>query len=210
MKLFALLLPVLSLLLGCGSERLRETPLGYATTRLSGPQFDPRFVALQQAGAPILQIGFVRRQEGGSVLLEKRLDDFDYWMSPDGAHLILQDGLLHGTRGFGEGLMASELSQPIAHIKGLEPGYSDRFHTYLDGNDRAVTRTYRCLFTDGGQDEVAIPGKVVQTTILNENCRSLDQEFTNIYWVSPSTRRIIQSRQWAGPIIGAISTRVVE
>lgn len=210
MRHLALLLPFLMLLLGCGSDTLRNSPLDYVTHRVGNPQFDPRFVALQRTGAPILQVGFVRRQEGGSVLLERRLGAFDYWLSPDGAQIILQGGMLHGTRGLGEGLLASELSQPLAHVRGLQPGYSDRFHTYLDGNDKAVSRTYRCLFSSGGPADVAIPGKVVQTTVMYENCKSLTEEFTNIYWVSPSSRRIIQSRQWAGPFIGALSTRVVE
>ena len=106
--------------------------------------------------------------------------------------------------------MVWALSQPLSHVRGLTSGYSDRFHTYLDGNDQAETRTYRCLFTVGKQSEVALRSKTVQTVQMRENCRSLDQEFTNIYWVTPETRRIVQSRQWAGPFVGALSTRVVE
>lgn len=210
MKSWALILPLCGLLLGCGTVDVEDTLLGPVVSRFEEPEYAPRFTALAAAQAPALQIGFVERQEGGTLLLERREGAFDYWLTPEGAQLILQDGMLHGTRGFGEGLLASDLREPLAHVRNLQSGYSDRFHTYLDGNDRAVTRTYRCLFTRGKTGDIALRSGAVQTVQMRENCRSLDQEFTNIYWVTPEARRIVQSRQWAGPFIGALSTRVVE
>lgn len=210
MKLWPLILPLCGLLLGCGTVDVRDTLLGPVVTRFEDPEYAPRFAALAQTQAPALQIGFVERQEGGTLLLERRDGAFEYWLTPEGGQIILQNGMLHGTRGFGEGLLASELSEPLAHIRGLQGGYSDRFHTYLDGNDRAVARTYRCLFTRGETSDTALRSGAVRTVQMREDCRSLDQEFTNIYWVTPGARRIVQSRQWAGPYIGALSTRVVE
>jgi len=122
-----------------------------------------------QTGAPQLEVAYVRSKQSGAILLEHQRGDFDYWLSSDEVQLILQKGLIHGTRGIGEGLLAAELSQPLYHILNLKSGHSDRFHTYLNGND---------------------------------------QEFVNLYWVDPSQRRILQSRQWIGPIVGYISTRV--
>ncbi|MEL7257828.1 MAG: YjbF family lipoprotein, partial [Pseudomonadota bacterium] len=134
---------------------------------------------------------------------------FEYWLSPEGAQVILQDGMLHGLRGFGEGLLASELTEPLALVRGLRPGVSDRFHTFLDGNDRAVTRTYRCLIERIGPEEIALADIQVNTVLMVERCRSLDQSFENFYWVAPARSQIVLSRQWAGPFLGALSTRVV-
>lgn len=209
MKVWLLLGPLLAVLLGCSYSNNEGADFNTPFAAFTPQEFPPRFIALLKAEAPALQLGFVRRQVGGNVLLERRDGPHEFWLTPDGAHIILQDGMLHGTRGLGEGLLAAELSEPLAHVRGLEPGYSDRFHTYLDGNDRAITRTYRCLFTRGKEGEVTLTSGVVQTVQMRENCRSLDQEFTNIYWVTPGSRRIVQSRQWAGPYIGALSTRVV-
>lgn len=197
-------------LAACGTSGVDDSVIGATIASLRTDGFSQRFVALSDARAPVLQIGFVRRQEGGNVLLERRNGAFEYWLSPDGAHIILQDGVLHGTRGLGEGLLASELSEPLRHIKGLEPGFSDRFHTYLNGNDEAVTRTFRCKFELGEITDVTVEGGIVRTRQMLENCRSLDQEFDNIYWVDPTTRQIVQSRQWAGPFVGSISTRIVK
>ena len=117
--------------------------------------------------------------------------------------------MIHSTRGLGEGLLASELSQPLARIASLEPGPSYRFHTYLTGNDETVTRTYRCEFLRVRDIAVPVSGTRIQTVLLRESCNSLDQFFENLYWVDPDNRQIVQSRQWAGPFIEAISTRIV-
>ncbi|MEP1201245.1 YjbF family lipoprotein [Tateyamaria sp.] len=194
----------------CGTVVEDDSTIGTTITSFKGAEISPRFAALTAANAPVLQIGFVRRGEGSSIRLERRDGDFEYWLSPDGAQIILQKGVLHGTRGLGEGLLAAELSEPIQHIKNLEPGFSDRFHTYLNGNDQAMTRTFRCNFEVGDAVDVEVVGGIVSTRQVLENCRSLDQEFDNIYWVDPSTREIVQSRQWAGPFTGAISTRIVK
>ena len=201
----------LTLLASCGTAVDEESALGQSLAGIIGNDADfvPRFVVLLQQEAPTLQIGFVDRETSGNVLLERQEGGFAYWLSPDGAQIILQDGMLHGTRGLGEGLLASELSQPLAMVRGLQSGWSDRFHTYLDGNDRAITRTYRCRIDNRGARELNLFGTPTDTRLMRESCRSLDQEFVNLYWVAPSSRDIIVSRQWAGPVIGAISTRIV-
>jgi len=200
----------LLLLAGCGSKATEDSAFGQAMAGFGGPEeFQPRFIALLKAEAPALQIGIVEEGQGGTLLLERRDGQFEYWLSPDGAQIILQDGMLHGTRGFGEGLLASEVTEPLARVHGLDPGWSDRFHTYLDGTDRTVTRTYRCQITSDGPREIEIAGAPVQTRLMRESCRSLDQEFENLYWVGPDSRDIVLSRQWSGPYVGAISTRVV-
>ena len=209
MRLLALLLVLLGLA-SCGTVARQDTAVGQALTGIIGQtEFVPRFTALLQTDAPALQLGFVESGSGGALLLEYRDGPYDYWLSPDGAQIILQDGLLHGTRGFGAGLLASDLSQPLARVASLSGGPADRFHTFLDGNDQAETRTYRCLFEDRGGREIDLATGPVQTRLLAEDCRSLDQSFTNLYWVSVRGRQIIQSRQWAGPYLGAISTRIV-
>jgi len=199
------------LLASCGTAVDEESALGQSLAGImkNDADFVPRFIVLLQQEAPTLQVGFVDRETSGNVLLERQEGGFAYWLSPDGAQIILQDGMLHGTRGLGEGLLASELSQPLAMVRGLQSGWSDRFHTYLDGNDRAITRTYRCRIDNRGARELNLFGTATDTWLMRETCRSLDQEFVNLYWVAPSSRDIIVSRQWAGPVIGAISTRIV-
>lgn len=198
-------------LAGCGTAVDEESGLGLTLSQLrgEGAVMHPRFIALLKAEAPALQVAFVDQERTGTVLLEDATGDFHYWLSADGAQLILQSGMLHGTRGLGEGLLASDISEPLALIRGLRAGVSDRFHTYLDGNDRAVTRTYRCVIVDEGAQKIGLGTTQVAVRLMRETCQSLDQNFINLYWVSPTQREIILSRQWAGPFIGAITMRIV-
>ncbi|MEM8654388.1 MAG: YjbF family lipoprotein [Pseudomonadota bacterium] len=199
-----------TLLAACGTVVDEDAAIGQALRSLSGPdEFEPRFIALLRAEAPALQIAIIDQEVNGTLLLERQDGDFAYWLSPDGAQLILQRGVLHGTRGLGEGLLASDLSEPLALLQALQSGWSDRFHTYLDGNDVAITRTYRCRIDNEGPADITINGEARSTRRMRENCRSLNQEFTNLYWVDPTTRTILLSRQWAGPTLGPISTRIV-
>lgn len=194
----------------CGTFASEDAAISQTTAFFKRQQdFQPRFIDLLRDEKPALQVGFIEQDSNGTLLLEQHSDDFSLWLSPDGVQLILQDGILHSVRGLGEGLLASELSQPIVRVRENKPGWSDRFHTYLDGNDRAVSRTYRCLIEQDGFREVEVIGGRLKTRLMRENCRSLDQDFTNLYWVDVASREIILSRQWAGPIIGPISMRVV-
>ncbi|WP_338549480.1 YjbF family lipoprotein [Roseovarius phycicola] len=197
-------------LFGCGTSQTSQSPALWAQIRGQPDEVTPRYAALIKAQAPALQIGFPDTRKGGGTLsLEKRDGAFEYWLSPEGAQVILQSGMLHGLRGFGEGLLASELTEPLGHVLGLRPGESDRFHTFLDGNDRAVTRTYRCVFERAAAVQVDLAKTRVSTVLMIERCRSLDQSFENLYWVAPLQRQIVLSRQWAGPFLGALSMRVV-
>lgn len=198
-------------LAACSSSSETDSPLMMTVNSLRGfePEFAPRFVTLTQGEAPTLQVGFVDQGTNANLLLERTNGDFAYWLSADGGHIVLQSGMLHSTRGLGEGLLASDLSEPLAMVRFLRGGWSDRLHTNLDGNDRAVTRTYRCLIENEGQKQIQLGSGLVSTVLMTESCRSLDREFINFYWVVASSGQIVQSRQWAGPVIGPVSTRVV-
>ncbi len=207
----AVILIVMGLgVVACGTTQTPQVDSLLANFTGKPEEIAPRYTVLMKTQAQALQIGFPdTRKGGGTLLLENRKGTFEYWLSPEGAQVILQDGMLHGLHGFGEGLLASELSEPLAHIRGMTPGVSDRFHTYLDGNDRAVTRSYRCIIENVGTEQIALADGQVQTVLMVERCRNLDQTFENFYWVAPARREIVLSRQWAGPFLGALSTRVV-
>jgi len=197
-------------LISCGTVADEDSAFGQAFATLSGnEEFHPRFLNLLALEAPAIQVGFIERESNGTLLLERQSGAHQFWIGPDGAQIILEDGILNGTRGLGEGLLASELSQTLARVRGLQPGPTERFHTYLDGTDRAVTRTYNCMLSLAGANAVALRGQVVMAELIREDCNSLDEQFTNIYWVTLDERKIVQSRQWAGPFVGNISTRII-
>ncbi len=171
--------------------------------------FAPQFVALLQQNPPLLQVALLDREVASNVILESRRGDLETWLTPDGASLIFQDGFLVGTRGFGQGLMAADVSEPLSAVKQGRTGLTERFHTYLTGDDTTLIRAYRCLIENRGAREVTLSTGSVQTRLMAEDCRSVDQSFLNLYWIRNSDNRIVQSRQWPGEEVGVLTTRVV-
>ena len=171
--------------------------------------FTPRFQALLSQQPPVLQVALLDLELSSNVLLESRRDGIETWLTPDGAAFILDRGMLVGTRGFGEGLLASDVSEPLAAVVQGREGLTERFHTYLTGDDDTVTRTYRCLIENRGSRDVTIQGASVPTRLMAEDCRSLDQAFVNLYWVREGDGRFVQTRQWSGEFLGVILTKVV-
>lgn len=191
--------PILAMIAACTNTGDDYGELARILAPQSRPP-DARIRHLQQAGAARLQVGFAATGLSGLMLHEGRRDRVDTWLSVDGAALITERGMLRGTRGFGEGLMAAENAASLRLLLAARPGSAQRFHSYLTGDDRIEIRGYRCVIDDRG------PTDGGATRLMTETCRNLDQSFVNLYWVTAGDR-IVQSRQWAGEFLGNISTR---
>ncbi|WP_223427520.1 YjbF family lipoprotein [Tateyamaria pelophila] len=200
-------------LLACTSQRTGKQPAELVLEVFGGGADDvtPRFATLLRAEppSPALQVAIIDEQVNTTLLLESRSGNFETWLSSDGASLTFERGMLHSTRGTNTGLLASELSEPLALVLSGRQGTSDRFMTYLDGDDFAVTRTFRCTVEIEGSRTLTQGNQTISTRLMSEDCRSLGQSFRNLYWVATGSGRIVQSRQWASDVTGYISTRVV-
>lgn len=199
---------LLNLLVACSNtsyeiETLR-TVIGQGE---AGP--DPRVQALIYAGAPRLQVGFLESGLAGTMVLEGERDGVRTWLSVDGAALLTRDGMVVAERGFGGGMMASDVSQPLAAVQTGREAQVVRFHSFLTGNDEIVTRSYKCRIEDRGETEILVEGKPVATRLMRETCRNTDQEFLNLYWFSRASGRMVQSRQWLGDFLGVVTMREV-
>ncbi|WP_368188419.1 YjbF family lipoprotein [Aestuariibius sp. HNIBRBA575] len=172
------------------------------------PQFSPRFVPLMQADAPQLQVRFMETGLNSTLLLAQNRDGVQTWLAADGAGILVEDGMVMGTRGVGQGLLAVEASATRRAIRARRAGViTERFHTYLLGDDTTRTRTYQCLIETRGAANVLTENGNVPALLWAESCNSLDQSFVNLYWINPTTSRVIQSRQWIGDFSGEILLR---
>ena len=182
-----------------------------ALERLAGEPEDvvPRFVALLRAEAPSLQVGFVELGSATNLLLERQDGELAYWLTADGAHVILRSGMLQGTRGLGEGLLAADVGQSLGLVRSRQTGTALRRHSYLDGADRAEVLRFDCRIDNRGPRRIETLEGSVTADLMTEACQGAGLSFENLYWVRPSTGRIVLSRQWAGPILGPLSFRAV-
>jgi hypothetical protein len=201
---------ILGLAAACSSDSTEPSPLSQINSIVSPGEFVPsaRFNALFDVPRPILDTEFVDLGVAGKLILEQQDGPYARYLSSDLGGIILQHGMLHSMYGFGEPLISAELSEPLALVLAGRAGLADRFHTYLDGEDRTNIRTYRCTVTVVGASEVDYGTEIVKTTTMSESCQSLDQTFENTYWVDRKRGEIVQSRQWAGENVGRIVTRV--
>ncbi|HDY94093.1 hypothetical protein LCGC14_0489040 [marine sediment metagenome] len=170
--------------------------------------FPPRFAALvEDTSIPALLLTVENRKQTGRMLREARVNGVDTWLSSDLTALMLEDGMLQGTRGLGSELFAADVSEPKAMILSGRGGYSDRLHSNLTGTDEISTRAYRCLVETQGSATLALEIGAVATRKVTEDCKSLDQSFRNTYWVSVNSGAIVQARQWAGDEVGYLMTK---
>lgn len=174
----------------------------------SGPS--ERFSAMTGSTAPLLQVGIEEAGTATYALLEVSRDGVDSLITPDDVALILERGMLRGTRGLAQAMLASDISASLQAVLSVQPGAVTRFHTFLDGENNAVTRSYVCQIAAAGPRNIAIGRLNIDTELVTEECRNAEQNFTNVYWVQTARPRIVQSRQWAGDFNGMLVMRDVE
>lgn len=171
--------------------------------------FDARFQVAAQNNARVLKLALLDFDEGYLILFDSRRDGINTWITADGGTISTKQGMLVAMNGFGAGLLAADIDQPLAMVKARQEGPSERFHTYLTGNDETVTRTYKCVIVNQGAQEIVVGNAPLSAQLLSEDCRSLDRSFQNLYWVSPNRSEILQTSQWTGKFVGTIATQVV-
>ncbi|MCK0122414.1 YjbF family lipoprotein [Loktanella sp. F6476L] len=167
-----------------------------------------RFSDLFSEPRSVLDIEFLDLGVAGKLILEQRDGPFARYLSADLGGIVLQRGFLHSIYGFGEPLIGADVSEPLRLVLAGHSGFADRFHTYVNGEDRAINRTYRCEVSAKGPSEVELEAGAVSTILMAEVCQSTAQSFENLYWVDLGRREVIQSRQWAGENTGYLVTRV--
>lgn len=185
-------------------------PTGIATSLsllAGGDAISPRFTAIANSLRPVLQVGLLEAGTAGNMLLEGQNGTFEHYLSPNGGSITLNNGMLHSMFGFADGLMAADTSEPLSAILRNQAGTTDRIHTYLQGDDRAVSRTYRCVMSNRGTQSLTLSNATVAPRLMSEDCRNAEDALENLYWVDQAKGQIVQSRQWAGPRLGAISMR---
>ncbi|MEL6570939.1 MAG: YjbF family lipoprotein [Pseudomonadota bacterium] len=204
-----LLLCAAVVLSACSSSDGEPTGLqsALAIARGADTTVTPRFMALQGTPRPLMQIGLIDAGTAGTMVLEARNGPYEHYISPNAASMTFNRGMLTQTYGFGEALVGAEVSQSLGLILRGQSGSADRTHTYLGGDDRQEFRTFRCTLRPEGMRQVQLPNRNTTALFMRENCRNAEFAFENIYWVEQGRGEIIQSRQWAGPNLGAVSTR---
>ncbi|WP_172331478.1 YjbF family lipoprotein [Mangrovicoccus sp. HB161399] len=207
---FAALAPVAGVLL-LGACSLPDPVSSIFSGRDSGQSpSERRYEQLSRAGVPSVLAG-VENEEGrfAAFLKLQERNGIGTWVSPDNVSLSLWNGFLVATRGLGGDIMSADVGEVQAAILFGFPGYYPRFQSYLDGENQTVIRSFVCKVSSRGTRQVDLGPFTATTRLMEEDCKSSDQSFVNLYWVDEGTGEVRQSRQWASPLLGPIALRQI-
>ncbi|SDX01855.1 YjbF family lipoprotein [Celeribacter indicus] len=210
-----ILAPLCALLLalgGCSSTN--DDSVRIARRLLLGPEPvvpGPAFIALAESGAPAYIVSIEERGEAYATFLRQSVNakGEESWISGDGLSLGMREGMVIATRGLGGDMLAGEATATRAALRAGRGGVTERFATLLDGEDHAVTLSFRCRVTPQGAAPVDLGRYTASTTFFHEDCRNGETAFRNLFWVERGTGRIVQSRQWISEGVGTLALRLI-
>lgn len=199
-------------LTACGNDPNKNTSVGAAllqrvkqvtskpSTQAQAPL--PGRAELTASGNPVIKVQVPSRDNAIATLsMIRQNGPTRTYLSPDGISILLQNGILSGTRGFGDDLMSSGHAGVRANVlRGA--GNHSRVLRHLDDEDQLRVTRLTCTVTNQGLQPVDILGVTYATDFVVEACTGGDAPLNNIYWVAGQT--IWRSGQWVSPTIGPI------
>ncbi|WP_223638396.1 YjbF family lipoprotein [Rhodobacter sp. TJ_12] len=214
LSVFCLVGAAAVLLAGCSSDPQTQRLINGAVPFVGQPEVtaNANFLAAYEADAPGVAVVRDDTPDALAVALRQTRSaqsGVETMIAADGTQFMLRKGILVGTRGLGNDLMAAEVTPVERLVSARGSGVATRLMTFIDGNDHAVTRAFKCDIYPGGLEDVTVGTTPIQTRLMTEYCRGPFGEFYNYYWVVPGSGEIVQSNQWAGPLTGKISLRKV-
>ena len=205
-------LTALGLAACAASETGTTNRLGSAVAaRLTGkaPTAVPAYAALETSGGPQMQAVTERLRSGDLLRLQSQRDGVQRWIGRYGPTFSMRDGMLVSSRGSGGDLMAADVMQSARLIHARQSGQAQRFHSYLDGANQIVTRSYICDVKDLRPYDLTLGSRVYPTRYLSETCYGQGDRFTNYYWVDSRDGVIRQSRQRVSAYTGLVAFRQI-
>jgi hypothetical protein len=151
--------------------------------------------ALRVNSGPLIQVGFESLGRNQVLALTGQNGAMRTYMTPSEEAVILRNGMLVGTKGFGSDLSVAEPGTE-GLIRAGQSGRATRVMRYLGGDGLERPLQFYCTTGPGPN-----PGVMV------EDCAGYGLTFQNSYAVSGG--QIPVSRQWVGPGLGYITVQTL-
>ena len=161
--------------------------------------------AIDQVGVPLL---FVETAGGASLLRQDgRNGAIATWRADEGVSLSLDGGVIVATRGLGSDLMSADVAATRAALANGPRQDYQRFHSYLDGENRQQFRAFRCEMVTA-PDSIVSFGLRLAVTRAEETCYSTADPIRNIYWLGGDGTPW-RTQQWVSPEVGHVVTEFI-
>ena len=151
--------------------------------------------ALRVNPAPLVMVGFESLGRTQVMAMTGQNGGLRTYMAPSKEALVLRDGMVVGTRGFGHDLSVAE-PKTEALIRAGRPGNAPRVMRYFSGDGLERPLNFTCSVGPGPN-----PGVVV------ESCEGHGARFQNNY--APQGGHLPVSRQWLGPQLGYVTIQTL-
>jgi hypothetical protein len=201
----------------CGSLAQKQPTVGVVKglaglgTELWQEERDPRDVLtrerIESSATDLLLFAPVTEDVASVFAAASRNRGVQTWVSDEGESLSLRNGVIIATRGLGNDVMATDISQVYpALVRGI--GRALRINDYLDGEDRIVREQYTCEIGTLRRETLEIFQRKHETRVISETCAGEGGSFRNLYWID-TAGLIWQSRQWISPRVGAVDIQIL-
>jgi hypothetical protein len=147
----------------------------------------------------LLRLSIISQDATGLVFFGGANGSKVTWLSLEGVSIVFDNGLLVGTRGFGDDLMGGDVAAAKASLQ--RGGTHLRTLDFLNGLSQIERRPYQCVSVQTGSEYITIVERTYATTVIEETCSGENESFKNTYW-RDGNGVIWQSRQWISSGVG--------
>lgn len=211
---------LLAALAGCGSDTNQTESTRQAAAEVKGmlgqllggkrgatPAREPETIAREalatQAG-PVIFIAVDGTKTTTTATLKGQNGAMQSWFTAGGQAVILRDGMLAGTRGFGFDLLSADTAELAALVRGRRAGAAPLTLRYLDGLGAERALPLSCTTTKGAAQSYAFADTQWSGTQMAAHCEGLGYSFDNSYVVAASGA-VVSSRQWISAQLGYLT-----
>ncbi|MEM6587597.1 MAG: YjbF family lipoprotein [Pseudomonadota bacterium] len=124
------------------------------------------------------------------------------WGTSDRKSVSTKNGMIVATRSLNKDLMSAESEAVHDLVQRRDEGTVPYTLRYIDGDFVTVEESYTCEVSRG-YDKVSElgSGQVVRVLQMFSSCFSDDRQFVDLFLVDHGGR-IVEMRQWVGPVLG--------
>lgn len=152
--------------------------------------------ALRANANPLILVGIESQGTTQALALVQQNGAMRTYMTSGSQAVILQDGMLIGTKGLGNDLSAADIGPSAALIRAGRSGQAKRVMYYLTGEGVERPLPLTCDIAPGPK-----------AGVMTETCQGAGASFQNHYLIQQG--RITVSQQWIGPALGPMTIQTL-
>ena len=189
---------------------LRNLPLALGTARTEPSTISPQQIAesLSLTDRSALLFNVEEREAQALLAQIEQNGPYRSYGSRDRRVIVLRDGMLTGTRGFGGDLMSSDVDAFLALVSARQAGSAPYTQRYLTSDNQTSEIQYSCTVAPGDSIEVKLGALDETGQIVTARCSGSDGTH-DMAFVVGRDGQILTARQWMGEFTGFVGVQLL-